>query len=66
MIFTSHDPDLIKLADKVVVLDEGSLVYAGPLEREPSSGLQSPPEQSLSQQPLSQELSQSKQGVANG
>ncbi|HAS6026917.1 TPA: ATP-binding cassette domain-containing protein [Vibrio vulnificus] len=66
VIFTSHDPDLIKLADKVVVLDEGSLVYAGPLEREPSSGLQSSPEQSLSQQPLSQELSQSKQGVANG
>ncbi|HDY8043974.1 TPA: ATP-binding cassette domain-containing protein [Vibrio vulnificus] len=66
VLFTSHDPDLIKLADKVVVLDEGSLVYAGPLEREPSSGLQSSPEQSLSQQPLSQELSQSKQGVANG
>ncbi|HFQ4907332.1 ABC transporter ATP-binding protein [Vibrio vulnificus] len=66
VLFTSHDPDLIKLADKVVVLDEGSLVYAGPLEREPSSVLQSSPEQSLSQQPLSQELSQSKQGVANG
>ena len=33
IIFSSHDPDLIKLADKVVVLNEGSVVYAGPLEQ---------------------------------
>lgn len=32
IIFTSHDPDLIKLADKVVILNEGAVVYAGPME----------------------------------
>lgn len=32
-IFTSHDPDVIKLADKVVVLEEGAVVYAGPMEQ---------------------------------
>jgi len=32
IIFTSHDPDLIKLADKVVILNEGAVVYAGPLQ----------------------------------
>ncbi|MFB9213806.1 ABC transporter transmembrane domain-containing protein [Vibrio sinaloensis] len=32
IVFSSHDPDLIKLADKVVVLNEGAVVYAGPLE----------------------------------
>lgn len=32
IIFTSHDPDLIKLADKVIVLNEGAVAYAGPLE----------------------------------
>ena len=31
IIFSSHDPELIKLADQVVILDGGSLVYAGPL-----------------------------------
>ncbi|PMM52042.1 peptidase domain-containing ABC transporter [Vibrio splendidus] len=35
VVYTSHDPDLIKLADKVVVLNEGAVVYAGPLEPEP-------------------------------
>lgn len=34
VIFTSHDPDLIKLADKVVILNDGLVVYAGPLEPE--------------------------------
>lgn len=33
-IYTSHDPDVIKLADKVVVLEEGAVVYAGPMEQE--------------------------------
>jgi len=33
VIYTSHDPELIKLADKVVILDEGTLVYAGPMEQ---------------------------------
>ncbi|WP_295891470.1 ABC transporter transmembrane domain-containing protein [uncultured Vibrio sp.] len=42
VVYTSHDPDLIKLADKVVVLNEGSVVYAGPIEQEqsqPESGV---------------------------
>ncbi|GLT15296.1 peptidase domain-containing ABC transporter [Vibrio algivorus] len=30
MVFTTHDPELISMADKVVVLDKGNLVYAGP------------------------------------
>ncbi|MFM2587471.1 peptidase domain-containing ABC transporter [Vibrio sp. TBV020] len=34
IIFSSHDPELIKLADKVVVLNEGAVAYAGPLEQE--------------------------------
>lgn len=33
IIFTSHDPEVMKLADKVVVLEEGALVYAGPMEQ---------------------------------
>ena len=44
VIFTSHDLDLIKLADKVIVLDEGSVVYAGPVnqpESESPQGLES-------------------------
>ncbi|MEO9494836.1 MAG: ABC transporter transmembrane domain-containing protein [Vibrio splendidus] len=62
VIYTSHDPDLIKLADKVVVLNEGAVVYAGPLEPEQSSNqeqpseLQASQEPQLSEQPLSQEL----------
>ncbi|GAB2647980.1 peptidase domain-containing ABC transporter [Vibrio panuliri] len=32
IVFTSHDPDLIKLADKVVILNEGAIAYSGPLE----------------------------------
>ncbi|GEA52846.1 ABC transporter ATP-binding protein [Vibrio inusitatus NBRC 102082] len=31
IIFTSHDAELIKIADQVVVLDSGSVSYAGPL-----------------------------------
>lgn len=31
IVFSSHDPELIKLADQVIILDSGSLVYAGPL-----------------------------------
>ncbi|MCK6263725.1 ATP-binding cassette domain-containing protein [Vibrio sp. ZSDE26] len=33
VVFSSHDPELIKLADQVVVLNEGAVVYAGPLEQ---------------------------------
>ncbi|MBF4237094.1 ABC transporter ATP-binding protein, partial [Vibrio anguillarum] len=56
VIFTSHDPDLIKLADKVVVLNEGAAVYAGPLVQH----------QSVEQNASLPEQSESKQGVANG
>lgn len=31
IVFSSHDPELIKLANKVIVLDKGSVVYAGPI-----------------------------------
>lgn len=34
VVFTSHDPDLIKLADKVVILNDGVVAYAGPLVSE--------------------------------
>ncbi|WP_061038137.1 ABC transporter transmembrane domain-containing protein [Vibrio coralliirubri] len=67
VIYTSHDPDLIKLADKVVVLNEGTVVYAGPLEPEQSlkqeqpSEPQASQEPQLSEQPLSQELQPSTQ-----
>ncbi|PMJ48905.1 ABC transporter transmembrane domain-containing protein, partial [Vibrio splendidus] len=67
VIYTSHDPDLIKLADKVVVLNEGAVVYAGPLEPEQSSKQEQPSEPQVSQepqlseQPLSQELQPSTQ-----
>ncbi|KJY91732.1 ABC transporter ATP-binding protein [Vibrio neptunius] len=79
VIFTSHDPDLIKLADKVVVLNEGSVVYAGPLDAQqpidPQVGhepLLTEEKQPLTQEPsvqphaFQQEQTQSNQGVANG
>ncbi|WP_037471143.1 peptidase domain-containing ABC transporter [Shewanella waksmanii] len=31
VLFTSHDPQLIQQADKVVILDKGTVVYAGPV-----------------------------------
>lgn len=31
VLFTSHDSELIKLADKVIVLDKGSVAFCGPL-----------------------------------
>ncbi|USD35777.1 peptidase domain-containing ABC transporter [Ferrimonas sp. SCSIO 43195] len=71
VIYSSHDPDLIKLADKVVVLDEGAVVYAGPLEQpsEPQSTREQPLSQgqslSKAQQPAP-DKPESKQGVANG
>ncbi|WP_028111992.1 peptidase domain-containing ABC transporter [Ferrimonas kyonanensis] len=71
VIYSSHDPDLIKLADKVVVLDEGAVVYAGPLEQpsEPQSTREQPLSQgqslSKAQQPTA-DKPESKQGVANG
>ncbi|WP_076537887.1 peptidase domain-containing ABC transporter [Shewanella sp. UCD-KL21] len=35
VIFTSHDQDLIKHADKVIILDKGAVVYAGPIPKQP-------------------------------
>lgn len=34
IVFSSHDTELIKLADIVVVLEEGAVVYAGPLQQD--------------------------------
>jgi ATP-binding cassette subfamily C protein LapB len=31
VLFTSHDQELIQQADKVVILDKGAVVYAGPI-----------------------------------
>ncbi|MDR8525251.1 peptidase domain-containing ABC transporter [Shewanella fidelis] len=31
VLFTSHDQDLIQQADKVIILDKGAVVYAGPI-----------------------------------
>ncbi|WP_153912524.1 peptidase domain-containing ABC transporter [Shewanella sp. TC10] len=31
VLFTSHDQDLIKQADTVIILDKGAVVYAGPI-----------------------------------
>lgn len=31
VLFSSHDSDLIKLADKVIILDKGNVVYSGPI-----------------------------------
>lgn len=45
IVFSSHDPELIKLADQVIVLDGGALVYAGPLPE--TSNLESASEASL-------------------
>lgn len=36
VLFTSHDQDLIAQADKVVILDKGSVVYEGPLPSTPA------------------------------
>ncbi|WMN89044.1 ATP-binding cassette domain-containing protein [Vibrio parahaemolyticus] len=38
ILFSSHDKELIELADKVIILDKGSLVYCGPIikQAEPS------------------------------
>ncbi|WP_197712973.1 peptidase domain-containing ABC transporter [Vibrio rumoiensis] len=33
IVFTTHDPVLIAKADKVVVMDKGSVVYAGPVQQ---------------------------------
>ncbi|WP_394239612.1 ATP-binding cassette domain-containing protein [Vibrio astriarenae] len=51
IIFSSHDPDLIKLADKVVVLNDGAVAYAGPLEAE------SPEHQHSNQTTMGEEVS---------
>ncbi|MCW0471125.1 hypothetical protein OH492_29260 [Vibrio chagasii] len=60
-IYTSHDPDLIKLADKVVVLDEGAVVLCRVL----SSSHQSLKSSSYLTHKSYQLKVESKQGVAN-
>lgn len=45
IVFSSHDPELIQLADQIIVLDGGALVYAGPLPEK--SNLESSSETSL-------------------
>ena len=40
IIYTSHDPELIKLADKVIVLEEGTVLYAGPTEETQAENIQ--------------------------
>ena len=34
VVFSSHDPELIKVADKVIILDKGAVVFAGPVPDE--------------------------------
>ena len=34
ILYSSQDPELIKLADKVLVLNQGSVAYFGPLAEE--------------------------------
>jgi len=60
MIYTSHDPELIKLADKVVVLEEGAVVYAGPLEQEEATQA---PEKKITPEMQSQKIQKE---VTNG
>lgn len=40
IVFTTHDPELIKLADKVIVLDKGAVVYAGPIPEKNSQEME--------------------------
>jgi len=40
IVFSSHDPELIKLADKVIILDKGSVVYAGPIPEKNSKKME--------------------------
>jgi ATP-binding cassette subfamily C protein len=37
VLFSSHDTDLIKLADKVIILDKGNVVFAGPIPENTST-----------------------------
>ncbi len=41
ILFSSHDTELIELADKVIILDEGSLVYCGPIIKKTEASQQS-------------------------
>lgn len=34
ILFSSHDKDLIELADKVIILDKGNLIYCGPMMKQ--------------------------------
>lgn len=37
ILFTSHDQELIQHADKVVILNKGTVVYAGPIPNKPTA-----------------------------
>ncbi|WP_299804584.1 peptidase domain-containing ABC transporter [uncultured Shewanella sp.] len=41
VLFTSHDQELIQQADKVVILDKGAVVYAGPIPEQSAQQPQS-------------------------
>ncbi|GIU50062.1 MULTISPECIES: peptidase domain-containing ABC transporter [Shewanella] len=55
VLFTSHDQDLIKHADKVVILDKGAVVYAGPIpdkaSESPQASTTSPSDQAMQESP---------------
>lgn len=60
MVFSSHDPELIKLADKVIVLDKGTVAFAGPLPDENKSTENKVNENS---QPINKQQPSNKQGL---
>jgi len=69
VIFSSHDAELIKLADKIIVLDKGAVAFAGPLPVENKSDESSQPvnsqpvnSQPVNSQPVNKQNSSSKQG----
>lgn len=42
ILFTTHDPELIQQADKVVILDKGAVVYAGPIPNKDNTETSAP------------------------
>ncbi len=37
ILFTSHDQELIQQADKIVIMDQGAVIYAGPIPNQTNS-----------------------------
>jgi len=58
LIFSSHDAELIKLADKVIVLDKGAVAFTGPLPSESNSSENKPAKSTKPEttQPISSQL----------